>query len=153
MFVECTRQAKNEILLTTCNAYTAYCVVDISNNSDPSHHNDVTPPMTTLMTSEAEPLTLAERLLLLSKEQRLLAEEILLVIRYVTFAISLPTTICSIVVFLQREMHGATSVYVVGLSVSQLVYIITNIVGRVMYAVVENPFNSYAYIFYRSVSV
>ena len=107
--------------------------------------------MTTAITSEAEPQTLAERLLLLSKEQRLEAEQILLVIRYVIFAIALPATITSIVVFAQREMRGATSVYVIGLSVAQLLYIITNVVGRVMYVAVENPFNNYTYILYRSV--
>lgn len=114
---------------------------------------NVTPPMTTVLTSEAEPLTLGERLLLLSKEQRLEAEQILLVIRYVIFAIALPATITSIVVFAQREMRGATSVYVIGLSVAQLLYIITNVVGRVMYVAVENPFNNYTYILYRLVSV
>ena len=112
---------------------------------------NVTPPMTTVVTSEVEPLTLAERLLLLSKEQLVQAEQILLVIRYVIFAIALPTTICNIVVFVQREMRGATSVYVIGLSVAQLLYIITNVVGRVMYEVMENPINSYVYILYRSV--
>ena len=109
--------------------------------------------MTTAITSEAEPQTLAERLLLLSKEQRLEAEHILLVIRYVIFAIALPATITSIVVFAQREMRGATSVYVIGLSVAQLLYIITNVVGRVTYVAVENPFNNYTYILYRLVSV
>ena len=113
---------------------------------------NVTPPMTTVLTSEAELLTLAERLLLLSKEQRLEAEQILLVIRYIIFAIALPATICNIVVFMQREMRGATSVYVIGLSVAQLLYIITNVVGRVMHTAVENPFNNYTYIIYRLVS-
>ena len=125
----------------------------VGRGRDSSQYDDITPPMTTAITSEAEPQTLAERLLLLSKEQRLEAEQILLVIRYVIFAIALPATITSIVVFAQREMRGATSVYVIGLSVAQLLYIITNVVGRVTYVAVENPFSNYTYILYRWVSV
>ena len=129
-----------------------YCVTGIGTDGDSIRHDDITPSMTTALTSEAE-LTLTERLLVLSKEQWLQAEQILLVIRYVIFVISLPATIINIIVFVQREMRGATSVYIIGLSVSQLVYIVTNVVGRVMHAVVENPLNSYAYIIYGSVSI
>ena len=130
------------------------CTAGVGSYSGSTHQDDVTPQMTTALTSEAEPpMMLEERLLLMSKERLFQAEHILLVIRYVIFAIALPTTICSIVVFAQREMRGATSVYVIGLSVAQLLYIITNVVGRVMHTSVENPFNSYTYIIYRLVSV
>ena len=129
-----------------------YYVTGLTNNNESAiNRENVTQSMTTMMTSEAE-LTPAERLLLLSKEQRAQAEHILLLIRYVIFAISLPTTICNVVVFVQREMRGATSVYVIGLSVAQLAYIVSSIVSRVMYAIVDNPTNSYAYLFYRLVS-
>ena len=131
-----------------------YCTAGVGGHSGSTRQDDVTPQMTTALTSEAEPpTTLEERLLLMSKEQLLQAEHILLVIRYIIFAIALPTTICNIVVFAQREMRGATSVYVIGLSVAQLLYIVTNVVGRVMHTSVEKPFNSYTYIIYRSVSV
>ena len=127
----------------------------LTNVSELSHDDDVTLSMTSSsMTSPpTRELTLAEKLLLLSKEQRATAEEILLMIRYVIFVISLPTTLCNVVVFLQPAMRSATSVYVIGLSGAQLLYILTNVIARVMHAILSQPHNNYWYLLYRWVTV
>ncbi|XP_076469970.1 uncharacterized protein LOC143300260 [Babylonia areolata] len=125
------------------------------NASQPSTIDDVV-TLSSLMTStptsqqpqEEEELSLTERLLLLSAEERARAEDILLVIRYVIFVISLPATLVNVAVFLQPALRSATSVFVISLSLAQLVYILTNVVGRVMYAAIENPSTSKAYLIY-----
>ena len=105
--------------------------------------------MTTVLTSET-----AEQLQLLSEEQRVRAESILLLIRYAIFALALPAIVCNVVVFAQREMRGAISVYVIGLSVGRLVYTVVSVVGTVVREAVDvDDGDSYAcYLLYRSVT-
>ena len=60
---------------------------------------------------------------------------------------TLPTILLNVVVFLNPRMRSVTSVYVIGFSVCQLIYIATNVMG-LMKAVMENPSNNYVYLFY-----
>ncbi|KAL8613899.1 hypothetical protein ACOMHN_032889 [Nucella lapillus] len=59
----------------------------------------------------------------LTDAQRLDGLDILMIVRYVFLAISLPVTLCNVIVFLQKSMHGATSVYILGLSFAQIVFL------------------------------
>nr|KAG5703436.1 hypothetical protein BaRGS_022485 [Batillaria attramentaria] len=93
-------------------------------------------------------MSLADSLFLLTRNQRDEAEDILLIIRYIFFALALPATVCNLVVFLQRDMRSATSTYVIGLSLAQLLYIVTSIVGRILAEVIENPLNDLFYLIY-----
>ncbi|KAK7492222.1 hypothetical protein BaRGS_00016519 [Batillaria attramentaria] len=95
-----------------------------------------------------QPMSLADSLFLLTRNQRDEAEDILLIIRYIFFALALPATVCNLVVFLQRDMRSATSTYVIGLSLAQLLYIVTSIVGRILAEVIENPLNDLFYLIY-----
>ncbi|KAL8564639.1 hypothetical protein ACOMHN_032195 [Nucella lapillus] len=114
---------------------------DVNTNTSSSSSSPLTSQV------DLEP-TLEESLLLLTKEERAYAEEILLVIRYVIYVFSLPATVCNVLVFMQPSMRSATSFYVSGLSMAQLVYIGASVVGRVMATNIENPSNDITYLIY-----
>ncbi|KAK7115200.1 hypothetical protein V1264_001121 [Littorina saxatilis] len=120
----------------------------VTHNGHTEGYDGVTTAMTTPVTPEAG-LTLTERLFLLTKTQRQETEDALLYVRYVIFVVALPLTLCNVAVFLQPAMRGATAVFVIGLSLAQLLYVITNIIGRVMAAVIDDYFNDYTYLVYR----
>lgn len=75
----------------------------------------------------------------LSDEQTRLATAVLLVVRYVAIALAVPPTVLNVVVFLQREMRGATRVYVIGISAAQLYYVTAIVTERVLHAALPAP--------------
>nr|KAG5714885.1 hypothetical protein BaRGS_000373 [Batillaria attramentaria] len=64
--------------------------------------------------------------------------QVLIVIDYTLTAISLCLTVCNMVVFLQKDMKGATSTYVIGLSIAQVVFLLIGIVFIIIDATIED---------------
>ncbi|KAK7492696.1 hypothetical protein BaRGS_00016001 [Batillaria attramentaria] len=82
---------------------------------------------------------------LISNSQRELAERIQTILTYLLLAVSLPLTICNVVVFLQKNMRSATGTYVISLSSAQVFYLLIGSVFFVLEAVVEDRFNNFWY--------
>jgi hypothetical protein len=68
--------------------------------------------------------------------------------KYVIYVFALPFTIITLIVFMQPSLRSATSTYVIGLSIAQLFYVITSVVGAIMQAASPDPAYDYAYIIY-----
>ncbi|KAK7507505.1 hypothetical protein BaRGS_00001440 [Batillaria attramentaria] len=82
---------------------------------------------------------------LLTDKQRQDAMQVLIVIDYTLTAISLCLTVCNMVVFLQKDMKGATSTYVIGLSIAQVVFLLIGIVFIIIDATIEDRFDNVWY--------
>ncbi|KAL8583353.1 hypothetical protein ACOMHN_035335 [Nucella lapillus] len=82
---------------------------------------------------------------LVSYEQRLLADNILLIIRYIAVVLSLPLTICNIAVFLHKDMRSSTGVYIIAISISQIVFVVGSSLRNIFYETFEDPLNDEGY--------
>ena len=70
---------------------------------------------------------------LLSDAQRLLANDVLLALRCLFLVLSLPVTVCNVLVFSRRRMRSATSVYILGLSAAQIFFLSAH-VGLILWS-------------------
>nr|KAG5708751.1 hypothetical protein BaRGS_031905 [Batillaria attramentaria] len=86
--------------------------------------------------------------LVLSHDQRAFADRIQKSLRFVLVALSVPLTLCNIAVFAHKDMRSATGIYVIGLSVGQLFYIVSNTIYAVWTLAVENPLEQVLYCWY-----
>nr|KAG5708982.1 hypothetical protein BaRGS_004621 [Batillaria attramentaria] len=98
--------------------------------------------------SDKPPPTVYASLLMPTEEQKSSALHVLQVFFYVLFVIAVPLTLCNIIVFCQKEMRGATSVYVIGLSVAQLIYIIAYVILLILQETLASYSTSYVYWVY-----
>ena len=86
---------------------------------------------------------------ILSAAQRVDAMDILLTVRYVFLAISLPVTVCNVIVFVQKRMRSATSVYILGLSFAQIFFLLSHI-GLILWSGLDSePRSSYFFCLYK----
>ena len=78
---------------------------------------------------------------LLSDERTKLLSDVLIKIRYVIIPVALPLTLTNIIVFWQKDMRSATSVYVIGTSLAQLYYVIMLATHNVFLSTFSDPTN------------
>ena len=77
----------------------------------------------------------------LTEDQTRLASDVLIKLRYVIISFALPLTLVNIIVFWQKDMRSATSVYVIGTSFAQLYYIIMLAAHNVLLSTLSDPMN------------
>lgn len=86
---------------------------------------------------------------ILTIAQRLDASDILMTVRYVFLSLSLPVTVCNVIVFVQKRMRSATSVYILGLSFAQIFFLLSHI-GLIMWSSLHSdPTSSYFFCLYK----
>ncbi|KAK7496767.1 hypothetical protein BaRGS_00011976, partial [Batillaria attramentaria] len=107
--------------------------------------DDVTTLSLTTSVNVQDKLSFLDSLLLLSDDQRELSDVIQEKISLVAVAISLPLTFCNVIVFLQKDMRNATSLYVVGLSIAQLLYLIRHVIEYTLRAALPDSRNNFWY--------
>ena len=77
----------------------------------------------------------------LSEDQTELASDVLIKLRYVVISFALPLTLINVIVFWQKDMRSATSVYVIGTSFAQLYYVIMLAAHNVLLSTLSDPMN------------
>ncbi|KAL8608094.1 hypothetical protein ACOMHN_023910 [Nucella lapillus] len=82
---------------------------------------------------------------ILSDQNLKIADEIIFVLRYISVAMAIPLTLCNVIIFSHKNMRNATAVYVIGLSVGQLVYITGTTTQHVCLLTFRDPLNDWSY--------
>nr|KAG5705316.1 hypothetical protein BaRGS_010767 [Batillaria attramentaria] len=86
--------------------------------------------------------------LLLTAEQFSLALLVMEKLRYVILPLALLVTFVNVTVFADRAMRGATSTYILALSLAQILYLVIEVLYQILQKEMQNPFNSAFFIGY-----
>ncbi|KAK7498567.1 hypothetical protein BaRGS_00010227 [Batillaria attramentaria] len=89
-----------------------------------------------------------DNVLLLTDDQRRWAVAVLQNGGYVIAAFAIPLTVCNMMVFLRKDMRSATSMYIVALSVSQIIYTLGIMVKDLCERILDDPASSLAFQLY-----
>ncbi|KAK7481965.1 hypothetical protein BaRGS_00026768 [Batillaria attramentaria] len=109
---------------------------------------NATVPVYEWTTDPPEELSALDKVLLISDDQRMLAERILQPMMYAFTALAIPLAVLNVVIFSRKEMRCASGTYVIALNVGQLFYVVTVTVDDVWAKASDNKYKRYSWCLY-----
>ncbi|KAK7481966.1 hypothetical protein BaRGS_00026769 [Batillaria attramentaria] len=106
---------------------------------------NTTEPLYKRTTEPPEELSALDKILLISDDQRILAEKILQPMKYASTVLAIPLAVLNVLIFSQKEMRCASGTYVIALNVGQLFYVVATTIDDVWFDASDQPFSQFSW--------